>query len=176
MLALIAIYFDNCKPKTFSVIIHTEIKTKEDTMASNIASAAMWAAVFTPTADEIAKEIVAEEARLREIEEKAYWEAYWKAWDRGCKEKVIQRLRNHEEGLNFLTLQKQPIYPDMTQDEQADLIERGELKIVAPTKEGKGIGLIWADTAREEAKNPRYIDLKTLLDELVSNGHYRVIS
>ena len=32
-------------------------------MASNIASAAMWAAVFTPTADEIAKEIVAEEAR-----------------------------------------------------------------------------------------------------------------
>ena len=53
-------------------------------MASNIASAAMWAAVFTPTADEIAKEIVAEEARLRDLREKAYWEGWDKAYKEGA--------------------------------------------------------------------------------------------
>ncbi|WP_394977167.1 hypothetical protein [uncultured Helicobacter sp.] len=140
-------------------------------MASNIASAAMWAAVFTPTADEIAKEIVAEEARLRALEEKAYWEG----WDKGCKEKVIQRLRNHEEGLNFLTLQKQPIYPDMTQDEQADLIERGELKIVAPIKETGPGGLLWADETREEAQNATYLKLKEILEKNLGIGTHRVV-
>ena len=136
-------------------------------MASNIASAAMWAAVFTPTADEIAKEIVAEEARLREIEEKAYWEAYWKAWDRGCKEKVIQRLRNHEEGLRF----HKAIYPDMTQDEQADLIERGEWKIVAPTGAEGNLCAIWADETREEAQNPLYLKkLREYKNNIMSRG------
>ena len=137
-------------------------------MASNIASAAMWAAVFTPTADEIAKEIVAEEARLREIEEKAYWEAYWKAWDRGCKEKVIQRLRNHEEGFRFLS--------SKTQDEQADLIERGELKIVAPIKDTIGVGSIWTDDTREEAQHPKYKENKKLFMQWVQNGTHRIVS
>ena len=95
-------------------------------MASNIASAAMWAAVFTPTADEIAKEIVAEEARLRALEEKAYWEG----WDKAYKEGVIKRLRNHEEGYWLMTWNKQPIYPHLSQDNIADFIESGELKIV----------------------------------------------
>ena len=141
-------------------------------MASNIASAAMWAAVFTPTADEIAKEIVAEEARLREIEEKAYWEAYWKAWDKGCKEKVIERLRNHEEGFRFLYT----AYPDMTQDEQADLIERGELKIVAPIKEPTGLSAMWADDTREEAQNPRYREILKINLASIADGSYRVVS
>ena len=146
-------------------------------MASNIASAAMWAAVFTPTADEIAKEIVAEEARLREIEEKAYWEAYWKAWDRGCKEKVIQRLRNHEEGCWLMTLNKQPIYRHLSQDDIADLVEKGELKIIAPIKgTGEGLGAIWADETREEAQRPKYKEILIRVKELLSNGSYRIVS
>ena len=101
--------------------------------------------------------------------------AYWEAWDKACKEKVIERLRNHEEGLNFLTLQKQPIYPNMTQDEQADLLESGELKIVAPINGATGIGLIWTDENREEAKNPTYLELKKLLDGFLNEKTYRVV-
>ena len=142
-------------------------------MASNIASAAMWAAVFTPTADEIAKEIVAEEARLRALEEKAYWEG----WDKGCKEKVIQRLRNHDNTFAILTFKQEPIYPNMTQDEQADLIEKGELKIVAPTKELGPLGAIWTDETRKEAQNPKYLRLKTeIIDKLISEKGYRIVS
>ena len=168
MLALIAIYFDNCKPKTFSVIIHTEIKTKEDTMASNIASAAMWAAVFTPTADEIAKEIVAEEARLREIEEKAYWEAYWKAWDRAVKEGVIERLREPNDELRFSPV----TYPDITKEMWADLIENGEAFVIAPTQgAGVGLGFIWADETREEAQREGYKKVSMQQKQLSKMGH-----
>ena len=144
-------------------------------MASNIASAAMWAAVFTPTADEIAKEIVAEEARLREIEEKAYWEAYWKAWDKGCKEKVIERLRNHDNTFAILTFKQEPIYPNMTQDEQADLIEKGELQIVAPLQNPTGFILIWADETREETKHPLYQQGLSVVKQYLANKTHRVI-
>ena len=136
-------------------------------MASNIASAAMWAAVFTPTADEIAKEIVAEEARLREIEEKAYWEG----WDKGCKEKVIQRLRNHEEGFRF----SPKTYPEITQDMWADLIEKGEVKIIAPIKESKELGAMWADETREETKHPLYQQGLSVVKQYLANKTHRVI-
>ena len=121
-----------------------------------------------PTAEEVAKAIVDEEVKRRE-DEKAYWEA----WDKACKEKVIERLRNHEEGLNFLTLQKQPIYPNMTQDEQADLLERGDLRLVAPTQPLGPAGAIWTDENREEAKNFTYLKflIKIFLKELI--GLYR---
>ena len=146
------------KPPIFSVIIHTEIKTKE-----------MWAAVFTPTADEIAKEIVAEEARLRALEEKAYWEG----WDKGCKEKVIERLRNHEEGFRF----SPKTYPEITQDMWADLIERGEVKIVAPTKEVKyGLLYMWVDNNRKEAQRGTYQQNLPLLKQEISNGSYRIVN
>ena len=141
-------------------------------MASNIASAAMWAAVFTPTADEIAKEIVAEEARLREIEEKAYWEAYWKAWDRGCKEKVIERLRNHEEGFRF----SPKTYPEITQDMWADLIEKGEVKIIAPIKESKELGAMWADETREEAQRPKYQEILKAIKDNLQKGTHRIVT
>ena len=141
-------------------------------MASNIASAAMWAAVFTPTADEIAKEIVAEEARLREIEEKAYWEAYWKAWDRGCKEKVIQRLRNHEEGFRF----SPKTYPEITQDMWADLIEKGEVKIIAPIKKPKELGAMWADETREEAQRPKYQEILKAIKDNLQKGTHRIVT
>lgn len=135
-------------------------------MASNIASAAMWAAVFTPTADEIAKEIVAEEARLREIEEKAYCQGY--------KEAVIKRLRNHEEGFQLMTWNKQPIYPYLSQDVIADLIENGEIKII----ELRSLGLVtfkWTDETREEAKHPAYIELQKANQEDMRKGEYRII-
>ena len=142
-------------------------------MASNIASAAMWAAVFTPTADEIAKEIVAEEARLRALEEKAYWEG----WDKAYKEGLIKKLRNHDNTFAILTFQHKAIYPDMTQDEQADLIEKGELKIVAPVKEQGPCSAIWTDETREEAQNPLYLKLKEeILDRLISEKRYRIVS
>ncbi|WP_394977161.1 hypothetical protein [uncultured Helicobacter sp.] len=143
-------------------------------MASNIASAAMWAAVFTPTADEIAKEIVAEEARLREIEEKAYWEAYWKAWDRAVKEGVIERLRDPNDTLQFFP----KTYPDISRAMWADLIERGEVQLLAPTKETTGFGVMWADENREEAQHPNYKEalLKFDVAKAIKNGSYRIIS
>ena len=137
-------------------------------MASNIASAAMWAAVFTPTADEIAKEIVAEEARLREIEEKAYWEG----WDKGCKEKVIERLRNHEEGFRF----SPKTYPEITQDMWADLIEKGEVKIIAPIKESKELGAMWADETREEAQRPKYQEILKAIKDNLQKGTHRIVT
>ena len=129
-------------------------------MASNIASAAMWAAVFTPTADEIAKEIVAEEARLRALEEKAYCQGY--------KEAVIKRLRNHEEGFSFFSTK--------TQDEQADLIESGELQIAAPKNGiGQGLGLVWADETREETKGLKYQENLKIIMNKVHEGSYRIV-
>lgn len=137
-------------------------------MASNIASAAMWAAVFTPTADEIAKEIVAEEARLRALEEKAYWEG----WDKGCKEKVIQRLRNHEEGFRF----SPKTYPEMTQDMWADLIENGEIKLYTPIKEATGFLYLWVDDTRIEAQRKGYRDSLPKVMEVINGGGYRAIN
>ncbi|WP_394989610.1 hypothetical protein [uncultured Helicobacter sp.] len=143
-------------------------------MASNIASAAMWAAVFTPTADEIAKEIVAEEARLREIEEKAYWEAYWKAWDRAYKEGVIKDLRDHKEGYWLMTWNKQPIYPHLSQDDIADLVEKGEIILIS-LRTLKITTFMWADETREEAKHPAYIELQKANKEDMQKGEYRII-
>ena len=128
----------------------------------------MWAAVFTPTADEIAKEIVAEEARLRALEEKAHWEG----WDKGCKEKVIQRLRNHEEGFRF----SPKTYPEITQDMWADLIEKGEVKIIAPIKESKELGAMWADETREEAQRPKYQEILKAIKDNLQKGTHRIVT
>ena len=141
-------------------------------MASNIASAAMWAAVFTPTADEIAKEIVAEEARLREIEEKAYWEAYWKAWDRAVKEGVSERLRDPNDELRFSPV----TYPDITKEMWADFIENGEIKLYAPTKEATGFLYLWVDDTRIEAQRKGYRDSLPKVMEVINGGGYRAIN
>ena len=114
----------------------------------------MWAAVFTPTADEIAKEIVAEEARLRALEEKAYCQGY--------KEAVIKRLRNHEEGFQLMRQDNQPIYTQFTQDDIADFIERGELRLIELHKL-KATAAEWIDNARPEAQDPRYLEYKKRL-------------
>ena len=81
-------------------------------------------------------------------------------------------MRNHEEGFRFLYT----AYPDMTQDEQADLIEKGELKIVAPIKEPTELSTMWADETREEAQRPKYKEILIRVKELLSNGSYRIVS
>ncbi|WP_394955048.1 hypothetical protein [uncultured Helicobacter sp.] len=53
-------------------------------MSNDVANAALWAAVFTPSADEIAREIVQQEYEMRKMEE----EAYWSAWDMEVKRGV----------------------------------------------------------------------------------------
>ena len=137
-------------------------------MASNIASAAMWAAVFTPTADEITKEIVAEEARLRALEEKAYWEG----WDKTVKEGVIERLRDPNDELRFSPV----TYPDITKEMWADLIENGEAFVIAPTQgAGVGLGFIWADETREEAQREGYKKGIDAAKAAIKNGTYRII-
>ena len=125
-----------------------------------------------PTAESIAKAIL-DEQEMRKMEE----EAYWSAWDMEEKRGVIERLRNHDNTFALLTFHQKPIYPNMTQDEQADLIESGELKVIAPTKEQGPLGAIWVDNEREEAKNPMYLRLKTeIVDKLISEKGYRIVS
>lgn len=103
-------------------------------------------------------------------------EAYWRAWDKACKEKVIERLRKHDTTFAILTFHQQPIYPNMTQDEQADLLERGELRLVAPTKNLGPLGAIWADETREEAQDSVYLRLKTeVIDRLLAEEGYRIV-
>ena len=95
-------------------------------------------------------------------------EAYWRAWDKACKEKVIERLRNHEEGFSFFSTK--------TQDEQADLIESGELRIAAPTQGmGEGLGLVWADENREETKGSKYQENLKIIMNKVKEGVYRIV-
>ena len=139
-------------------------------MASNIASAAMWAAVFTPTADEIAKEIVAEEARLRALEEKAYWEG----WDKAFKEGTITKLRN-EKNINLMTLNQKPIYPNLTQTMVADLLENGELRLICLNKL-KARCAIWSDSTREEAQDAKYLKyLEKVKEALKDDPNHRII-
>ena len=137
-------------------------------MASNIASAAMWAAVFTPTADEIATEIVAEEARLRALEEKAYWEG----WDKTVKEGVIERLRDPNDEFTFTG----KTYPEVTNEMWADYLERGELKLLAPLKEPTGIAFMWVNETREEAQREGYKVMIEKFKKEVERGTYRVVS
>lgn len=95
-------------------------------------------------------------------------ECYWRAWDKACKEKVIERLRNHEEGFSFFSTK--------TQDEQADLIESGELRIAAPTQGmGEGLGLVWADENREETKGSKYQENLKIIMNKVKEGVYRIV-
>lgn len=133
-------------------------------MNNDVANAALWAAVFTPSADEIAREIVQQEYEMRKMEE----EAYWKGWDMEVKRGVIERLRDPNDELSLLSYKSKA--------EQADLIESGELKIVASIKEPTGFGVIWADNTREEAQNPREKEVLKLVNEYVLKGSHRIIS
>ena len=102
-------------------------------------------------------------------------ESYWAAWDTQFKNKVIERLRNHEAGANMLLFKGKPIFENLTQDMQADLIESGELKLLS-VKEPMMIVGIWADENREEAKDPIYLQYLARAKEDISKGNARVVS
>ncbi|RDU54350.1 hypothetical protein CQA49_04960 [Helicobacter sp. MIT 00-7814] len=140
-------------------------------MANGITQAALWAAVFTPTADEIAREIVQQEWEMRQEEEKVYWIG----WDREFKRGFIQDLREHKAGVNLLTFNKQPLYPHITQDMQADMIESGELKII-DLKSINTVVAVWADENREEAKDPIYQEYFSKVKDLLTTEKHRIIS
>lgn len=114
--------------------------------------------------------------RANDIVEEERVRREWEKWDRECKEGVIRRLRQYNEGDNLLTLNRIPIYPNMSQGEQADIIERGELKIVAPCKGMGALGAIWTDNDREEAQNPTYRELFNLLMTKVKQGDFRIVA
>lgn len=99
-------------------------------------------------------------------------EAYWSAWDAAVKEGCIRDLREHKKDSKFLY----SAYPNMTFDEQANLIESGELKIVAPVKEPTGLSAMWADNTREEAQNKRYQEILKINQENIKNGSYRIVN
>ena len=114
--------------------------------------------------------------RANDIVEEERVRREWEKWDREVKEKVIERLRNHDTTFAILTFHQQPIYPNMTQDEQADLLESGDLRLVAPTKNLGPLGAIWADETREEAQDSVYLRLKTeVIDRLLAEEGYRIV-
>ena len=100
-------------------------------------------------------------------------EAYWRAWDRACKKKVIERLRNPNDDLRFSPV----TYPDIPKEKWADLIESGEVKIVAPTKgSGSGLNYIWTDETREEAQREGYKQGDSYVKSIIANGTYRIVN
>lgn len=100
-------------------------------------------------------------------------ECYWRAWDKACKEKVIERLRNPNDDLRFSPV----TYPDISKEKWADLIESGEVKIVAPTKgSGSGLNYIWADETREEAQREGYKQGDSYVKSIIANGTYRIVN
>ncbi|RDU52808.1 hypothetical protein CQA49_07005 [Helicobacter sp. MIT 00-7814] len=105
-------------------------------------------------------------------------ESYWNAWDSAAKAKVVERLRNHENGYWVLTYLKEPIYPQFTQDDIANFIESGELKVIS-LDSVPPVGVVtamWADESREEAKDPTYIKHLERLKQEMKKGQYRIIN
>ncbi len=120
-----------------------------------------------PTAESIAKAIL-DEQEMRKVEE----EAYWSAWDIAYKQGALSDLRGNK--ANMLTWQKTPIYPHITPEKQADLIESGELKIIVLRAANIATAL-WADENREEAQNPAYQELLKAVSQDMKKGDYRII-
>ena len=58
----------------------------------------------------------------------------------------------------------------------ADLIENGEVKIVAPIKGATGFGYIWTDETREEAQHPKNQEILQKVKALVKEGTYRIVA
>ncbi|WP_295739238.1 hypothetical protein [uncultured Helicobacter sp.] len=74
-------------------------------------------------------------------------EAYWRAWDKACKKKVIERLRNPNDEFRIGSI----TYPDISKE-------------------------IWADDSREEAQREGYKhEFETFVKKVLERGDYRVI-
>ena len=101
-------------------------------------------------------------------------EAYWRAWDRVFKNKTIERLRAHESNFNLFTFMGDFLYPSLSQDEQADMLERGEIKLLILRDKQVQLGL-WANDERDEAKVAIYLDRMEQIKYDMENGNYRII-
>ncbi|BDB64146.1 hypothetical protein T36_0593 [Helicobacter cinaedi] len=101
-------------------------------------------------------------------------EAYWRAWDRAFKNKTIERLRAHESNFNLFTFRGDFLYPSLSQDEQADMLERGEIKLLILRDKQVQLGL-WANDERDEAKVAIYLDRMEQIKYDMENGNYRII-
>ena len=97
--------------------------------------------------------------------------AYWEAWDKACKEKVIERLRNPNDEFRLAP----QTYPDISKEKWADLIESGEVRLLAPLKEPTGFGPLWANENREEAQKEAYKEMLKRAKQDIEEGKYRVI-
>ena len=67
-------------------------------------------------------------------------------------------------------------YPEITKEMWADLIERGEIKLLAPLKEPTGISVMWADETREEVQREGYKVMIEKFKKEVEKGTYRIVS
>ena len=156
---------------------------------ANAAEAMMWAAVFAPIADEIAESIVRKEELRRSEEELRRSEEKLAEGNRDYKRKTIGWLRDGTTDgllrrLRAIDPERPPIYPHISAEKEADMLESGELKLgllYAPMKNGKFIDntkdsqkllseLIWADETREEAQHPWYIERRKDTEELIAEG------
>ena len=73
-----------------------------------------------------------------------------------------------------MTWNKQPIHPHLSQDNIADFIESGELKIV-DLKSRNVTACMWADKDRKEAKDPIYQKFFEALSRDIEKGNCRII-
>ena len=111
--------------------------------------------------------------RANDIVEEERVRREWEKWDREVKEKVIERLRNPNDDLRFSPV----TYPDISKEKWADLIESGEVKIVAPTQgSGSGLNYIWTDETREEAQREGYKQGDSYVKSVIANGTYRIVN
>ncbi len=101
-------------------------------------------------------------------------EAYWREWDKAFKNKTIERLRAHESNFNLFTFRGDFLYPSLSQDEQADMLERGEIKLLILRDKQVQLGL-WANDERDEAKVAIYLDRMEQIKYDMENGNYRII-
>ena len=111
--------------------------------------------------------------RANDIVEEERVRREWEKWDREVKEKVIERLRNPNDEFRIGSI----TYPDISKEKWADLIESGEVKIVAPTQgSGSGLNYIWTDETREEAQREGYKQGDSYVKSVIANGTYRIVN
>ena len=110
--------------------------------------------------------------RANDIVEEERVKREWEKWDREVKEKVIERLRNPNDDLRFSPV----TYPDISKEKWADLIESGEIKLYAPTKEATGFYYLWVDETREEAQREGYQSSLPKVLEVIRNDGYRAVN
>lgn len=135
-----------------------------------------------PSAEEIAVAIVDEERLRRSEEELRKSEEELRKSGKIMKTKVAKDIREQ----NFISLkcpesinpERPPIYPHITAQQEAEMLERGELllDIMHRIEDSEIIKLHthWADKNREEAQHPWYVARQKEWDERVAQGDVRV--